>query len=82
MISIGDSIELQKPVTDVSGKTHGVGTRLIVEKAAHENTGHPLVLATPADWTRHQITHETCHPLEVGAEYVFYAEHLSNGVNG
>lgn len=76
MISIGTTVKLTHPITDLSGEEHEVGKTLVVEKAAHENTHHPIVLATPSDWTRHAITHQTFHPIEIGGSYCFYAEDL------
>lgn len=77
MISIGTTVTVYHPIVDLSGAEHEAGTTLLVEKAAHEHTHHPIVLATPTDWTRHAITHQTFHDIEIGGKYCFYAEDLA-----
>lgn len=76
MIAIGKTITINQPIHDFSGQLHAPGTKLVVEKAANVNTEHPIVMATPVDWTRHAITHETLHSINVDQAYCFYVEDL------
>jgi hypothetical protein len=75
-IAIGNTIALERPIVDHSGIERPAGDFLMVEKFAHEYTRHPIVLATPTNWTRHQLTHRTLHDIAIGRAYCFYLDDL------
>jgi hypothetical protein len=82
VIAIGNTVMLQGPATDLSGTERPDGEKLVVEQVAHEHTRHPIVLATPAEWNRHEVTHRTALEVRIGGEYCFYLDDLREAVDG
>lgn len=81
-IAIGNTITLDESVHDLSGVERIAGSKLVVEKVAHEMTRHPIILATPSDWTRHAVTHRTAHEIQIDGPFCFYLDDLREATDG
>jgi hypothetical protein len=81
-IAIGNTITLDETVHDFSGAERPAGSKLVIEQVAHETTRHPIILATPAEWERHAVTHRTLLQVLIGGEYCFYLDDLREATDG